>query len=60
MAILPFLYILKLSLHRGLGGSKKAKTPLRKIKMVHAHCLKNKASNQDVFLKLDQCDTVQL
>ena len=44
--IFPFLYALKLSLRRGVGGSKIAKTPLRKIKMVPAHWLKNNASNQ--------------
>ena len=30
----PLLYVLKMSLRRGVGGSKKAKTPLRNIKMV--------------------------
>ena len=30
----PILYVLKMSLRRGVGGSKKAKTPLRNIKMV--------------------------
>ena len=30
----PLLYTLNISLHRGVGGSKKAKIPLRNIKMV--------------------------
>ena len=30
----PLLYVLKMSLRRGVGGSKKAQTPLRNIKMV--------------------------
>ena len=37
----PLLYVLKMSLCRGVGGSKKAKTPLRNIKMVpYLHVLR--------------------
>ena len=30
----PLLYVLKMSLHRGVGGTKKPKQPLRNIKIV--------------------------
>ena len=35
MAIVPYImYLLKMSIGSGVGGSKKAKIPLRNIKMV--------------------------
>ena len=34
----PLLYVMKMSLHRGLGSSRKPQNPLRNIKMV-PYCL---------------------
>ena len=43
---LSFSLCTEIVLTLGVGGSKIVQTPLRKIKMVPAHWLKNKASNQ--------------
>ena len=46
----PLLYVIKISLHRGVGGSKKPQTPLRNIYYINAHYVNEFASRAESFL----------